>query len=1144
MALPWTGGGREDLNAGNDEFMCDNTSNEMDLMKADLEGVMMNTQSCMDHSIRAIFEDSTAASEDKIDVERESESSLLTALTEILDSVEDDGGTLSPFDTLPDSEYLKERKDRNTLSRRSDREGGGRYASRWRGSGVHSQPHQKAIHCTASLQVRAETDTGWFSSSSLVDLVRLMHPYCLQVHLEEEEGGKLWPRMTAASSCSSSSRPDTSPTPLLPSQGEILKYVKPSGDSDEEVDVDLLDDDDAEDNEAMGGGVGESECRCCEGQQRTSDAEATPPKSALVTRDVATRQPAKEKKRVSFGPVQVISIGESDPGEPTSGEEETAQTAAALSPVDGTEAADASPESLTAPACGHRDRPAEVTVNAAAAAPLSQGPVKPKSLSLQQYRQLRQKRLPLVETQGNNNTTKWPLLSEAPKELPPFQCLQGATRTHRDTTSTQSGGGKAAHGPPASSSGGHHRRLKRSRTDLKAMSVACPVRDCATVVENKTVAVSSDPPNPVFLPLPAARPAASRANGPPVPSVPLCSAGPSPLCSAGPTPLGSAGPAPLGSAGPTPSVLPSAGLLHEIRKQLAKMEQYSTTTLAPPNQNPNSESTGRKSMVDVSQRGAEHQPLQCPATHTAVTSEMRTPPSAGSTQRPVEETEPLPKTLSPGDASGDSAKVNLSLQEGTSGNGSEEPLTLQTDSCSSGTVEIAQSLPPPSGPALPDLNLDAPHTPNPDVPSHGIPSLPPSTDSPVSMVSTQDQAPDTRQRKPPPPLSTQRRQQPFKAKNPGSRSIQIIEPQPLPYKKMQSPSKPATGQAPQPSSSFSTSHVTSDHDYCAPQDLAVSPAAAGWRGQRDASTPAVDRTSHPRTSSQANGPSKRVDTPENRRAASHTTLPPDPAFSPGAELDYCSVEDGAKRRIFAPPPPSPPQRGREKRTARRYRKSRHSDSGSNSPSSSSSSTSSQSSSSSSSSSGSPSPSRKRYCRRRSGSSSCSSSSSGSRSPPRRYHFTYSRSRSSRSRSKSWSQSRSRSRSRSPRNHRRRWRAEMLYRSKEARRHQRRQEMRIHKLKAIDERRVVYVGRIRRTMTHDELRERFALIGEDAFAAIENGSKLRQPDELPFDICFGGRRQFCKSDYADLDSTKDEEAHQFDVLDFDSLLKQAQKGAQS
>lgn len=39
--------------------------------------------------------------------------------------------------------------------------------------------------------------------------------------------------------------------------------------------------------------------------------------------------------------------------------------------------------------------------------------------------------------------------------------------------------------------------------------------------------------------------------------------------------------------------------------------------------------------------------------------------------------------------------------------------------------------------------------------------------------------------------------------------------------------------------------------------------------------------------------------------------------------------------------------------------------------------------------------------------------------------------------------------------------------------------------------------------------------EDAFAAIDNGGKLRQPDELPFDICFGGRRQFCNTNYTDL-----------------------------
>ncbi|MEQ2160934.1 hypothetical protein GOODEAATRI_004564 [Goodea atripinnis] len=102
-----------------------------------------------------------------------------------------------------------------------------------------------------------------------------------------------------------------------------------------------------------------------------------------------------------------------------------------------------------------------------------------------------------------------------------------------------------------------------------------------------------------------------------------------------------------------------------------------------------------------------------------------------------------------------------------------------------------------------------------------------------------------------------------------------------------------------------------------------------------------------------------------------------------------------------------------------------------------------------------------------------------------------------------------------------------------------EETKRHKEKAIEERRVVYVGKIRGSMTQRELRDRFSLFGEieectlhfrehgdnygfvtyyntnDAFTAIENGSKLRKPDELPFDLCFGGRRQFCQSSYADL-----------------------------
>lgn len=39
--------------------------------------------------------------------------------------------------------------------------------------------------------------------------------------------------------------------------------------------------------------------------------------------------------------------------------------------------------------------------------------------------------------------------------------------------------------------------------------------------------------------------------------------------------------------------------------------------------------------------------------------------------------------------------------------------------------------------------------------------------------------------------------------------------------------------------------------------------------------------------------------------------------------------------------------------------------------------------------------------------------------------------------------------------------------------------------------------------------------EEAFAAIEGGHSLHHPDEQPFDLCFGGRRQFCRRSYTDL-----------------------------
>ncbi|KAB0402174.1 hypothetical protein E2I00_008424, partial [Balaenoptera physalus] len=124
-------------------------------------------------------------------------------------------------------------------------------------------------------------------------------------------------------------------------------------------------------------------------------------------------------------------------------------------------------------------------------------------------------------------------------------------------------------------------------------------------------------------------------------------------------------------------------------------------------------------------------------------------------------------------------------------------------------------------------------------------------------------------------------------------------------------------------------------------------------------------------------------------------------------------------------------------------------------------------------------------------------------------------------------------------------------------------------KAIEERRVIYVGKIRPDTTRTELRGRFEVFGEieectvnlrddgdsygfityrytcDAFAALENGYTLRRSNETDFELYFCGRKQFFKSNYADLDSNSDDfdpacTKSKYDSLDFDSLLKEAQR----
>ncbi|KAM3857853.1 peroxisome proliferator-activated receptor gamma coactivator 1-alpha [Diretmus argenteus] len=124
-------------------------------------------------------------------------------------------------------------------------------------------------------------------------------------------------------------------------------------------------------------------------------------------------------------------------------------------------------------------------------------------------------------------------------------------------------------------------------------------------------------------------------------------------------------------------------------------------------------------------------------------------------------------------------------------------------------------------------------------------------------------------------------------------------------------------------------------------------------------------------------------------------------------------------------------------------------------------------------------------------------------------------------------------------------------------------------KAIEERRVVYVGRLRSDSTRTELKCRFEVFGEieecavnlrddgdnfgfityrytcDAFAALENGHTLRRSNEPQFELCFGGQKQFCKSNYTDLDSHSDDfdpasTKSKYDSMDFDSLLREAQR----
>ncbi|XP_046993199.1 formin-J isoform X2 [Schistocerca americana] len=239
-------------------------------------------------------------------------------------------------------------------------------------------------------------------------------------------------------------------------------------------------------------------------------------------------------------------------------------------------------------------------------------------------------------------------------------------------------------------------------------------------------------------------------------------------------------------------------------------------------------------------------------------------------------------------------------------------------------------------------------------------------------------------------------------------------------------------------------------------------------------------------------------------------------------------------------------------------------------------------------------SRRRTSKRRhsSASRSCSRSSSSrsSRGGSSSSYSSRSRSRSwssgARFRSRSWSRSRSRSRSRlrwnsRPSHHsgrpRRDGYADRWQRSRSPFRGPRcRNISQIsdrEKQRQVEERRVIYVGRIDEGTSKAQLRKRFEVFGpiidisvhfrehgdnygfvtymykKDAYEAVEHGND--DPHLPQYDLCFGGRRAFCKTRYADLDglATSNDSVGQFPARgpnvksrqedSFDLLLREAQ-----
>ncbi|CAL8359072.1 unnamed protein product [Boreogadus saida] len=800
---------------------------------------------------------------------------------------------------------------------------------------------------------------------------------------------------------------------------------------------------------------------------------------------------------------------------------------------------------------------------------------KPKSLSLAEYRRLRQQKKPAPIEKQEGNSTRWPSLQEPPKELPPIPCLPDPSPQETRRAAPASGKKKEAEEvkPAWQPTGPGAPPTPEALLAPPAYMVASSTKaGAATLVFKRQQQSVPHPPQPSAAAAAAAGPRPVKSSSPGTQP----SASPEKPCvprNSVPTPTPCSQPSESKPARPPSQSVTPSSLVGSAMPAMATTESLRTIAA----------SMSARIAANANAQVVPKTPAATSVSHPlaaaikfAKSAGVRAQSLAVQASNPPQEMKALPVKAGAqpyGPTSVPPMKKKTAsqalIEAFTSEIGIEAAdLTSLLEQFEETQAKEKRCVPEVSGRAVTVGNssvvLPAERTAVERVKANDLSSF---------AALTPPATPPHRRWKPLAPVSLLGKS---RACRPTPSKVIRIEAQPLPSVRGRS-TPGALAPAPE--------WALMDHDYCLPT------APPGDHGQRwnvkqqpNITIRAVTQLQAATTGPPAPAPAPAPSAPHTTRPAPATRppeaplkeAPPRPPASPPADpaLSCSALEtpDASPARPESPRPewtgrsgrrrsesrspgprtaPKERKRGRSsRRLAPRPASSAESDCNS-SPSRS----------------RSRSPPAKKYRARHAESSSSSSSRSSrssSRSPPRRRRYSYSSSRSG-----SWS--RSRSRSRSPQRSAE-WQRNVYSPSyRPTYRHasvESSEDVKRRKQQAIDERRVVYVGRIRGTMTQNELRERFSIYGEiedctlhfreqgdnygfvtyydtkNAFTAIENGGKLRKPDELPFDLCFGGRRQFCKTSYADLDSNKEYDSlpskGKFHALDFDTLLKQAKK----